>query len=115
MRFMMWVLAFALVVLSGSALAQRAPCSGSRGGVVSCDGGRFVCADGAVSKSKKICQASEYVTADVVAHAPEKSSYTLIAWIVGVLAMLVVLFVWGVWALVRWVLREYNKKAPAQG
>lgn len=107
MRPVVWGLAFVLVVLSGAALAQRAPCSGSRGGVVGCDGVQFLCADGAVSKSKKICKASAYSTNSVVADTPEKSSYVLISWIVGVL---VALFV-GVLALSRWVLREYKKRS----
>lgn len=31
------------------------PCSGSKGGVSHCDGSKFVCKDGSISGSKKIC------------------------------------------------------------
>lgn len=31
------------------------PCSGTKGGVKQCQGGKFVCNDGSISGSKKIC------------------------------------------------------------
>ena len=36
-------------------MAQNTPCSGSKGGVDHCDGSKFVCKDGSVSGSKKMC------------------------------------------------------------
>lgn len=33
----------------------REPCSGSKGGVAHCSGTRFVCNDGSLSASKKLC------------------------------------------------------------
>lgn len=33
----------------------RQPCSGSKGGVKHCQAGKFVCNDGSISGSKKIC------------------------------------------------------------
>lgn len=33
----------------------RQPCSGGKGGVSHCDGSKFVCKDGSISGSKKIC------------------------------------------------------------
>lgn len=33
----------------------RQPCSGSKGGISHCDGSKFVCKDGSISASKKIC------------------------------------------------------------
>jgi len=33
----------------------RQPCSGSKGGISHCDGSKFVCKDGSISGSKKIC------------------------------------------------------------
>lgn len=33
----------------------RQPCSGSKGGISHCDGGRFVCNDGSYSASKRTC------------------------------------------------------------
>ncbi|MBJ9580866.1 hypothetical protein [Acinetobacter baumannii] len=48
-----------LLVLSSLSVAEagrgRQPCSGKRGGVSHCDGSKFVCNDGSISASKKIC------------------------------------------------------------
>ena len=33
----------------------REPCSGKKGGIDHCSGSKFICNDGSVSKSKKIC------------------------------------------------------------
>lgn len=33
----------------------KQPCSGSKGGISHCSGTKFVCKDGTISKSKKIC------------------------------------------------------------
>ncbi|NHQ81559.1 hypothetical protein HA051_08225 [Chromobacterium vaccinii] len=53
-------LAFALLSLSllaTPALAERGnkPCSGKKGGVSHCSSGKFVCNDGSISKSKRVC------------------------------------------------------------
>lgn len=119
MRVIVWLLAAVLIALSGSALAGGLPCSGARGGIIGCDGGAFMCADGAVSKSKKICEASEYSkvapVVSAVASAPEKSGYTLVDLVLG---MFVAVAVWAVLSLLRWawlggrlVLRYYNAHA----
>ncbi|ADO80483.1 TPA: hypothetical protein ACPGNJ_001858 [Haemophilus influenzae] len=34
----------------------REPCSGKKGGVSHCSGGKFICNDGSVSRSKQICR-----------------------------------------------------------
>lgn len=39
-------------------LAANTPCSGSKGGISNCDGATFVCNDGSISASKKICSAT---------------------------------------------------------
>ncbi|WP_335876881.1 hypothetical protein [Acinetobacter baumannii] len=48
-----------LLVLSSLSVAEagrgRQPCSGKKGGISHCDGGKFVCNDGSISASKKIC------------------------------------------------------------
>ncbi len=48
-----------LLVLSSLSVAEagrgRQPCSGKKGGVSHCDGSKFVCNDGSISASKKIC------------------------------------------------------------
>ncbi|WP_247650481.1 hypothetical protein [Enterobacter sp. Tr-810] len=51
----------ALVVLlvsffSLAATAANKPCSGKKGGISHCSGEKFVCNDGTISKSKKVCQ-----------------------------------------------------------
>ncbi len=103
MRAVVCLLAFVLAIFSGSALAGL-PCSGSRGGVARCEGDSFVCADGAVSQSKKSCQASEYANvapgavaseSGAVANAPVKASYAIIG-AVGVMGV----FIWVVEAVV---------------
>lgn len=33
----------------------RQPCSGSKGGIKHCQAGKFVCNDGSISASKKVC------------------------------------------------------------
>lgn len=37
----------------------RQPCSGKKGGISHCEKGKFVCNDGSVSKSKKVCKMNE--------------------------------------------------------
>lgn len=56
--FKRWAFAALMVavVLPGPVLASNTPCSGKKGGVSHCAGGRFVCNDGSVSASKKICR-----------------------------------------------------------
>lgn len=45
-----------LFVFASSANAGRLPCSGKKGGISHCTkSGKFVCNDGSISKSKKIC------------------------------------------------------------
>lgn len=36
--------------------ARNYPCSGKKGGVSHCQNGKFICKDGSVSGSKKICR-----------------------------------------------------------
>lgn len=43
------------LMLSSTALARNTPCSGKKGGVSHCQGTKFVCKDGSISKSKKSC------------------------------------------------------------
>ncbi len=40
---------------AGQAWAANKPCSGKKGGVSHCSGGKFVCNDGSISGSKKTC------------------------------------------------------------
>jgi hypothetical protein len=51
--------AFAAVALACSvAAAGNTPCSGMKGGISHCAGATFVCNDGSISASKKICSQS---------------------------------------------------------
>ncbi len=43
------------VGIVASAHAANTPCSGSKGGISHCQGKRFVCNDGSISASKKVC------------------------------------------------------------
>ncbi|MDD7425007.1 MAG: hypothetical protein PUK61_01010 [[Actinobacillus] rossii] len=48
-----------LLMTANAAHAGRAPCSGKKGGVSHCSSsGKFICNDGSVSKSKKICRSN---------------------------------------------------------
>lgn len=54
-----WLLPLALLTLvTTSAAAANAPCSGAKGGIAYCDGALFVCNDGSISGSKKNCAAT---------------------------------------------------------
>lgn len=44
-----------LTTASFHANAANYPCSGKKGGVSHCQSGKFICKDGSVSGSKKIC------------------------------------------------------------
>ncbi len=46
-----------LLAISSLTFAANTPCSGSKGGIDHCDGRKFICVDGSVSASKKICPA----------------------------------------------------------
>lgn len=53
-----WIaLWLATALAAGAAHAANTPCSGRKGGVDHCLNGRFVCNDGSISASKKICSA----------------------------------------------------------
>jgi hypothetical protein len=51
------MLAAAILAAFAATTAQAAnePCSGKKGGVNHCEGGKFVCNDGTISASKKTC------------------------------------------------------------
>ncbi|RYE58308.1 MAG: hypothetical protein EOP20_06235 [Hyphomicrobiales bacterium] len=55
--FVRWLLGAVLLLATQAALANY-PCSGSKGGVAHCAGSNFVCNDGSISGSKKICSGS---------------------------------------------------------
>ena len=55
-RFFMAVLIAVFGLSSMSSYARNTPCSGKKGGVSHCTaGGKFMCKNGTVSKSKKVC------------------------------------------------------------
>lgn len=53
--------------VAGVAGAANEPCSQSKGGINRCESGKFICNDGSVSASKRICGAG-----DVPKPKPEK-------------------------------------------
>lgn len=46
-----------LLTITGFSFAANTPCSGKKGGIDHCEGSKFICVDGSVSASKKICPA----------------------------------------------------------
>lgn len=44
-----------IFIFAGRARAANYPCSGRKGGVAHCAGAQFVCNDGSISGSKKVC------------------------------------------------------------
>jgi hypothetical protein len=53
-----WVVVAGLVCAWHPSRASNTPCSGGKGGVSHCAGATFVCNDGSVSRSKKVCSMS---------------------------------------------------------
>lgn len=47
--------AMAFVLSFAPAGATNTPCSGKKGGIAYCSGGKFICNDGSTSASKKTC------------------------------------------------------------
>lgn len=55
--FLRLSLAVLMLAMSPSwADAKNTPCSGKKGGVSHCAKGKFICKDGSISASKKICR-----------------------------------------------------------
>lgn len=52
-----------LLAFPGAALAANTPCSGKKGGVARCVGDKFICNDGSISGSKRMCSAGGKVKA----------------------------------------------------
>ncbi|MEJ5063814.1 MULTISPECIES: YdcA family protein [unclassified Erwinia] len=50
------VLVTILSLFALTATAANKPCSGKKGGISHCSGEKFVCNDGSISKSKKMCR-----------------------------------------------------------
>jgi len=54
------LLILSLLALGVSTVAEagrgKQPCSGKKGGISHCQGSKFVCKDGSISASKKICR-----------------------------------------------------------
>ena len=48
------IMLLSLVATTAEAKGRK-PCSGKKGGISHCQGTKFVCNDGSISKSKKVC------------------------------------------------------------
>ncbi|WP_462373338.1 YdcA family protein, partial [Turicimonas muris] len=60
-RIVSVLLVFLAAMLASQIQAKgREPCSGSKGGVQRCVNGKFLCNDGSISRSKKICNSELY-------------------------------------------------------
>jgi len=55
MRLLVWLVFACLLAWTCGAHAANTPCSGKKGGVSHCAGGKHVCNDGSISGSKKAC------------------------------------------------------------
>lgn len=55
MKLIFSVLIVASLFVAPMTYAQNKPCSGKKGGILHCSGGKFICSDGSTSKSKKVC------------------------------------------------------------
>ncbi|WFF38002.1 hypothetical protein LU290_06985 [Moraxella nasibovis] len=57
MKKLITLLTVSALLTSPMAYAKgNKPCSGKKGGIASCtSGGKFMCKDGTISKSKKVC------------------------------------------------------------
>ena len=49
---------------AGTVGAANYPCSQNKGGVKHCDGEKFVCNDGSISASKRVCSVAKHGTRD---------------------------------------------------
>lgn len=63
-----WLLLAGLMV--GTAQAGNTPCSGRKGGISHCAGGSFVCIDGSISASRRICGAGSGASGAGLAPTP---------------------------------------------
>jgi micrococcal nuclease len=65
-----------LAIGSHAAASGNTPCSGSKGGVDRCEGSQFLCADGSISASKRVCASTESARAQfggpAIVHAMAK-------------------------------------------
>lgn len=56
MKNIILVLTVGLLAISTAEAGKgRQPCSGKKGGISHCQGSKFVCNDGSISASKKVC------------------------------------------------------------
>lgn len=70
----MKVLLAVLCMLATTAQAANYPCSGSKGGVAHCAGAQFVCNDGSISGSKKVCSGAQGAGAARALLAPQRAA-----------------------------------------
>ena len=71
---MRWVLWLALALFSAAAGAANYPCSGKKGGVERCVGEQFLCRDGSISASKRICSSVDSPPASLTSKSPAASA-----------------------------------------
>ncbi|UNU74121.1 hypothetical protein LU293_04285 [Moraxella nasovis] len=50
------LVASTLLVTTPALAKGKQPCSGKKGGISHCSNGKFVCKDGTISKSEKVCR-----------------------------------------------------------
>ena len=71
MRLVLWL---TLLLFSAAASAANYPCSGKKGGVERCVGEQFLCRDGSISASKRICSSPDSSASSLTSKAPAASA-----------------------------------------
>lgn len=71
MRLVLWL---ALLFCSAAASAANYPCSGKKGGVERCVGEQFLCRDGSISASKRVCSSPDSTASSLTSKAPAASA-----------------------------------------
>ncbi len=71
---MRMVLMLAAMLFSTAALAANYPCSGKKGGVERCVGEQFLCRDGSISASKRICTQADTGASSLASKPPPAST-----------------------------------------
>lgn len=72
MRIRHWIWAACLLLAAPCAVANT-PCSGAKGGVAHCANGRFVCNDGSISASRRVCGGGDAPTLRLAPTAPSSA------------------------------------------
>ena len=74
MRALILALAALAVSFATTAHSANTPCSGKKGGVERCAGEKFLCRDGSISASKRVCTGPDGAAQSLVSPPPAAGS-----------------------------------------